>query len=1028
MQLIERLFLYFSIVFISVFAHPLLTYEFSTSKYGFLLIFMMIIISIYFLRHVLKNSDLKIQMALPHWGWVLFGLSALISTLTVYSQNPHYFRYSLEIGLYAFFTVFMVIYLSNAVDTKRKVTHLLLAAMFSGFLVAIEAFMNYYTGHSFFLGSYGEGGKMAMKAAIGNVNFVSDYLASLLPVAVYFAISYNFGWKNQSKQRIRGYLARIIGVKVFSLVCFSMFLIVVLLSGTRGVFLSLIFGFLIVGFVFLIPRFRSKKLAPTTNNKRNADQDPNSDDYRELSSQSKSAAVLLKEISHAFRWVIVVLAVLLIGILSIPNNPIAGGYSVAERTLSIFDAHGFQVTGGNHRFLASLSSVYQWKEMPFIGKGIGTYQLHAVTYMGAATQDFPQFIDAWSNFKRTHNDYAQVLSEMGLFGIISVVLTLVGMVVLFFKMRRDLENPDDTILLAMIAVGFIQMLGHSATEFPLHLLPNAYLAIIFGGVGMGRYFNKKNRLGKVFALKYPFMMGVFCLFLIVGFSATILKWQSVSAEVYFKQGSSYYSGISQYQRFYQQALDKKREIETHMNFLESRTENYAVLQPDVYIAHRLERVRQENPNIVIDEAREAQLRINFLQELENVIRQEEQRLRGLLAESEREIAQMVQGAHQMFHKARSYFLKSLDATHCYGKSTFYLSLLMVSPTRREEILNAFNTASDPLLVLDQMIWTGWDDTRYIEPQFREFPFMADLSVIDRVVQAGYPLQQVLSDFRVTNLIDGQRFRDQIDYLETTFLSFNEKNAYKMAGQAFLTLRNILINQSNTYKQIASRYPEFVYDIGVLQQKHSLLAEEYFQSFQEWFDQAIFIMPGNWNMFADQEHIYREYIEHLVGAKPISEVYLKVKEVSEKRVWASKWMIRQNRDGVPNDIIAIYRQIADALVKENLIQEAVTVLDDIVAMMEPIHSVVKEAAVGNPFLSNDQKEQFQLFLRNYEDIRAKRHEFLSQVIRTYESAENRREFEIVFLDGWRQNHLTKEQNDSITYQQIMEALHQAQNRL
>jgi len=523
-------------------------------------------------------------------------------------------------------------------------------------------------------------------------------------------------------------------------------------------------------------------------------------------------------------------------------------------------------------------------------------------------------------------------------------------------------------------------------------------------------------------------MGVFCLFLIVGFSATILKWQSVSAEVYFKQGSSYYSGISQYQRFYQQALDKKREIETHMNFLESRTENYAVLQPDVYIAHRLERVRQENPNIVIDEAREAQLRINFLQELENVIRQEEQRLRGLLAESEREIAQMVQGAHQMFHKARSYFLKSLDATHCYGKSTFYLSLLMVSPTRREEILNAFNTASDPLLVLDQMIWTGWDDTRYIEPQFREFPFMADLSVIDRVVQAGYPLQQVLSDFRVTNLIDGQRFRDQIDYLETTFLSFNEKNAYKMAGQAFLTLRNILINQSNTYKQIASRYPEFVYDIGVLQQKHSLLAEEYFQSFQEWFDQAIFIMPGNWNMFADQEHIYREYIEHLVGAKPISEVYLKVKEVSEKRVWASKWMIRQNRDGVPNDIIAIYRQIADALVKENLIQEAVTVLDDIVAMMEPIHSVVKEAAVGNPFLSNDQKEQFQLFLRNYEDIRAKRHEFLSQVIRTYESAENRREFEIVFLDGWRQNHLTKEQNDSITYQQIMEALHQAQNRL
>ncbi len=1027
MQLFERLFLYFSIVFISVFAHPLLTYEFSTSKYGFLLIFMMIIIGIYFLRHVLKNAEMKIQMALPHWGWVFFGISALVSTLTVYSQNPHYFRYSLEIGLYAFFTVFMVIYLSNAVDTKRKVTYLLFAAMCSGFLVAIEAFMNYYTGNSFFLGSYGAGGKMAMKAAIGNVNFVSDYLASLLPIAVYFAISYNFGWKIPSRQRVREYLAGIIGIKVFSLVCFSMFLIVVLLSGTRGVFLSLILGFLIVGFVFAIPRFFSKKTTSVSVNKRKVEQDPDFDDYQELSSQSKSAANLLKEISHAFRWVVIVLAVLFIAILSIPNNPIAGGYSVAERTLSIFDAHGFQVTGGNHRFLASLSSVYQWKEAPFIGTGIGTYQLHAVTYMGAATQDFPQFIDAWSNFKRTHNDYAQVLSEMGLFGIISVVLTMISMVVLFFKMRKDLKNPDDLILLAMIAVGFIQMLGHSATEFPLHLLPNAYLAIIFSAIGMGRYFNQKNRLGKVFTLKYPVMMGFFCLFLVVGFSATILKWQSVSAEVYFKQGSSYYSGISQYQRLYQQALDKKREIETHMNYLESRIENYSVLQPEVYITHRLDRVRQENPNILIDESREAQLRVNFLQELENVIRQEEQRLRGLLTESEREISQMVLGAHQMFHEARAYFLKSLDATHCYGKSTFYLSLLMASPTRREEILTAFNTASDPLSVLDQILRTGWDDTRYIESQFRTFPFMADLSVIRRVIQAGYPLQQVISDFRVSNLIDGQRFRDQIDYLETTFLSFNEKNAYKMAGQTFLTLRNILINQSNTYRQIAGKYPEFADEIGVLQQNHYLLSEEYFQSFQEWFDQAIFIMPGNWNMFADQEQLYREYIEHLVGAKPISEVYLKVKEVSEKRVWASKWMIRQNRPGVPNDIVAIYRQIADALVKEKMIQEAVTVLDDIVAMMEPIYLVIKEAAAESPLLNADQEEQLQIFIRNYEDIRAKRQEFLAQVIDTYESAENRREFEIVFLDGWRKNHLTKEQNDSITYEQIMKALHQAQNQ-
>lgn len=1011
MRWFEQIMLYMSIIFIAIFAHPLLTYEFSTPKYGFLLIFMLVIITIYILRNALGKGELEIQLSLAHWGWAIFGIAAMVSTLTVLRENPHYFRYSLEIGLYALFTVFMVFFLSNVLDTKRKVTYILFAALISGFLVAIEALMNYYTGRSFFLGVYGSGGKMDMKAAIGNVNFVSDYLASLLPMAIYFGISYDFGWKIKAKRQLKGFLITVITIKVFSMICFSLFLLVVLLAGTRGVFLSLILGFIILGLALLYYRKSSK-----TQKK--------ADDYQEIATLSRKVANTLKKANRISMVGLAVIAIFFILFLSIPNNPIARGYSVAERTISIFDEHGFQVTGGKHRLLAWLSSWYQWKETPIIGKGIGTYQLHAVTYMGIATQDRPEYIDAWSNFKRTHNDYFQLLSEMGLFGVFAVVLTLIAMVWLFFKMLGSEPDPDNAYLLMLIAVGFIQMLGHSFTEFPLHLLPNAFLAILYASIGMGRFFNRKGILARSFRLKYPSMMVALFLILTIGFSATVLKWNSVAAETYFKQGSSYYSAISQYQRLYQQALEKKREIEMHMVYLQNRTEHYEILQPENYIAERIARIRAQNPDAVINEA---QVRTNLLQELENVIRQEAQRLDQHLSLADQEIQQMVEGSVEMFQNARDRFLRSLEATHCYGKSTFYLGLLMVSPHRGDEMVRRFQDDSHPLGVLQKILSQGWEDTRFIEPQFRDFPFKNDINLMSHMIASGEPADQVYADFRVANMIDGQRVQDQIDYLETTFLSFNEKNAYKLVGQAFLNLRQILLNQRNQYDQLKQRYPAYREELDALMRQHELNAEYSFYQFQEWFDQAIHIMPGNWNMFPEWEPLYREYIENLINAKPFSEVYLKVKEVAEKRIWASEWMILQNRSGPPNDIAAIYRQIADALLRENHLQETLVVLDDAISIMQGVYHTTQHALKTNPHLTSDERQEMELFLNNYEDLRSKRLEYINQLLETYKAAQERGQFQTQFLPDWQHNLFTGERSEMITYEKVMQILEDAKNR-
>ena len=121
---VESVFLYFTFIFIAMFAHPKLTYEFSTSKYFFLIIFFTISMTVFLLRKFYKKET-TLYLSWAHVGWFLFGIAAVVSTFTVLRENPLYFPFSFEIGIYAFLTFFMVLYFSNFLDNKRAITYFL---------------------------------------------------------------------------------------------------------------------------------------------------------------------------------------------------------------------------------------------------------------------------------------------------------------------------------------------------------------------------------------------------------------------------------------------------------------------------------------------------------------------------------------------------------------------------------------------------------------------------------------------------------------------------------------------------------------------------------------------------------------------------------------------------------------------------------------------------------------------------------------------------------------------------------------
>lgn len=1004
---IESFFLYFTFIFVAMFAHPKITYEFSTSKYLFLIIFFTISMTLFLFRKF-KKREQQLYFSWAHFGWFLFGIAAVVSTFTVLRENPLYFPFSFEIGIYTFLTFFMVLYFSNFLETKRDITYFLLFVMISGTMVSIEALMNYYTGQSFFLGSYGSGGKMSIKATIGNPNFVSDFLATLLPITIYFVLSYDFGWTPKKEKPGFEFFWPIIIIKILGIINFAVFYFLVLVIGTRSVILSLMISVVVFALAWIYyKRMRRKKEIV--------------DNYKKIEGYSIKVANMLKKINFIFMIVIIFIALLLPILLSNPNNPLAPGTDVASRTSSIFDERGFQTTGGKVRLLAWQASIYQFKDYPLIGNGIGTYMHKAITYMGEATQDNPEYIDAWSNFKRTHNDYFQVLGEMGLFGFLAMAVTLVLLIIMFFLILGDQKNPDDAILLILLATGFTVTLGHSFTEFPLHLLPNQLWALAMAGLGFGRYFNKKKRLAFNLNLKGWRMPALIAIVIVVGITSGWLKLNSVKAEALFKEGNGYYSSFSQIERQESELKNQKTQVNQMFEQLENREGQYAILEPDIYMQQKI----AEMGNIA-NQFSEQELQVRLMNELSKDIQEEEQKLNNYIKQINDNLNYLTSERMNRYDKALSDFLSSLDSLGCYGKSMFYISLMMVRPERKQILYNELNNSSDKMETITNHFTQPDDSMRHIQQQYLDFPLEDDVQVLKQLLNEGYTssVNELLNLVNISLWYDIQMYQAGIDYFETSFLCFNEKNSYRIMGKFNYNLSVMLKNLSSRYVELINQDPSLKETLMPLVTLHRAQSDKAINDMKKWYDQAIFILPGNWQAFPDWESIYSEYIDLLLKSGTVTDVYPKVKEIAQKRVWASEQMHDVQRTGVPDDIASVYSQIAQAFLENKLYQETIYVLDDGLNMLSTAYEWSIDDIVNNPYLTDSEKQRYQNFISTVESLVEKRATFLDQVTSVYRYAKEQGEFEEKWLDDWKYNQFTGETWEEANYEDIQKKVEEA----
>ncbi|SHE33498.1 O-antigen ligase [Marinitoga hydrogenitolerans DSM 16785] len=508
------------------------------------------------------------------------------------------------------------------------------------------------------------------------------------------------------------------------------------------------------------------------------------------------------------------------------------------------------VSSWDERTLSWLAAVEQWKDSnhptnKIIGGGIATYPVYAVRYMADIQARNPEkFYYAWNNFKRAHNDYLQVLGETGLLGFIPIILLLFGLIVIFLKRVFKLKDFDKILMFNLFAWSLTIVAIHSFTEFPMHLHPNIMSALFIISIAVSEQFGETKKI----TIHKNTLKSLFIVFFIIGIIVSYLKIQSTAAEVYFKIGNTEYMKIDAYENVVKKQIPSiLKQIDDKIN----QYKNYKVTNPV-----ELQKVSNEIKNL------------------------EEQKQKYLSTKADYE-----NKAFNSYKKAKEYFLKSLKANSAFGKSGFYLAQLLAKTPYR-------------LMELDYNNLEKYMDMKTPEYAFmlNKFEGPIDLMPFNRpqirdTIKRLYILLKNENNIQLSQALAYiQSIQDEIDQLESNYISFNEKNAYRLIAKL-----NVLIFQN------LSNIEKFFNSNEKVVNEITILKEKYYNDFVHWFNKTIEILPGGWNRFPEWEDVYTEYMKimfnfnnYLGYEKTIENII----EISKKEGKADYYMAKKFR-GIPD---------------------------------------------------------------------------------------------------------------------------------
>jgi len=161
-----------------------------------------------------------------------------------------------------------------------------------------------------------------------------------------------------------------------------------------------------------------------------------------------------------------------------------GGTELTHRLESIHSEAQQEISGGV-RLTIIRDSFRMWLVHPFFGWGLGTF-----------STVYPQFRSFYTTFfvNQAHNDYIQLLVEVGVAGVLIGIWFLVTTFRTgFSKLANWTENASGTLTAAAL-LGVIGILVHSFLDFNLQIPANAAMFYVLCAIAASRPVEESHRV------------------------------------------------------------------------------------------------------------------------------------------------------------------------------------------------------------------------------------------------------------------------------------------------------------------------------------------------------------------------------------------------------------------------------------------------------------------------------------------------------------------------------------------------------
>jgi len=354
--------------------------------------------------------------------WLTFPVLALIVISffsLIHAVNGRVVIQSL--ALVVFFFLFYLL-LANTVKEKRDVTLILFALLISAFFASLYGLLQYL---GVMRGAHGTHGLNEIISTMGNRNYLGGFLAYLLIPSVILIV------------RLRSRILRAVTIILLSF-NFGMAMLVNQ-TGTR-VALLVAFIALLIGWAIFRP------IAPLRKNR---------------------------------AWLIALLLALVFTFLvEAPSGPLNSVVGLSADSSSWIGRIWSQ-SSGKTRSWDWWVGWEMFKEHPIVGVGLGNYKLNFLPYKAAflASPQGANYDFYIPRAAQAHNDYVQVVAELGSLGSLALLALLLAIPFSFWIRLRKNTDEFDRFDLLLLAGGIVVFLVHALVSFPAHL-PSSSLVLV----------------------------------------------------------------------------------------------------------------------------------------------------------------------------------------------------------------------------------------------------------------------------------------------------------------------------------------------------------------------------------------------------------------------------------------------------------------------------------------------------------------------------------------------------------------------